>query len=194
MLLGTFVQNCSKIAIADPVDYSMGKPNQNVPTMIIAKNVLKGKWNVYYGGDETSNIHYILHENYANEANKMENIRMWKPFDNDVTLWGRMFGFFDFDFYRNDEICKGKKYSKFLKYDGEGNEWYNYLNHNYWKGSYTDSILDHGCTFYLSVGDFCEGDSFSCYYLKNLCGKIYGLAFYWDEENDEDVSECKSDE
>jgi hypothetical protein len=189
--MNSFVQLSNEMVIADPINDSLGEfAEHDYPSMIIASNVLTGKWHYHCVDKEYSNkphgIYYILHENYDDLSEKYQNIEHWTPFGETVTLWGRMFGFFDKSFYRNDDIAKDKTFYNFVKSDKKGNAWYNYLNHNYWKGRYAESILEHGCTCYMGNDYFVPADDYSCYYLKNHENKIYGLAVYWYDWYEED--------
>src|SRR5437868_15512695 len=90
-----------------------------------------------------------------------------------------MFGFFDKKIYRNDDTTKNKIYKKFLKSNKIGNDWYDYLNHEYWHNEYANSVFPGGCTKNVQHRNFVPADDFSCYYLLDNNDKICGLALKW---------------
>jgi len=187
MSLGSFKQTSNKIIVADPADTSLDGAQRNYPTMIAAKNVLKGTWHIYQYDDDKESLAYILHEDYINDYKKFRSIDKWLRYKNTITVWCRMFGFFDSKFFRNDDVATGKKCSDFVKVSNSGDKWYNYCDYNYWKGSCTESVMKHGCTTVITKEDFCPVDDFGCFYLKNDNRKIHGLAVGWgDNEEDED--------
>jgi hypothetical protein len=137
MYIGSFKQTSRKMIIADPTDDSLtSKEKHGYNTMIIANKVLKGKWNIYVYDEDTFGMYYVLHENYTDGYNKYKSIDYkWKMFGGEsMTIWGRMFGFFDKKFFRNDKMVKGEKTSEFTPTKNPGDAWYNFHNHRYWKG------------------------------------------------------------
>lgn len=185
MSIGSFKQTSNKIIVADPLDTTLNGKKNSYSTMIIAKNVLKGTWHMFQHDEETEGISYILHDTYAKKYKKFRSVDKWQQYDDSVTLWSRMFGFFDKTFFRNDDIVGNKKISKFIKTNEPGDKWYNYCDYHYWKGSCTDSAMPHGCTMTMTKEDFLPADDYGCYYLKNDNGKIYGLAVAWFNEDTE---------
>ena len=193
MYIGSFEQISSEIIVADPCDDSLtSNKKKSYDTMVVIKNALKGIWNVYDYTDKICGCttQYIVHESYDKNLNELKMVDGWK-FAN-FTVWGRMYGFFDKNFYRNDEIAdkiKNKSKDKFkgkpepetqAKMD-EGDKWYDWCNHRYWDGQYKTVSMEFGCTFYIGEEDFCPADDFPCCFLTNDEDKVYCVAAQFKE-------------
>ena len=66
-----------------------------------------GEMYCYNVTNDTSCMYYILYESYSHLSEKYTDIddNKWNAVDDNVTSWGRMVGFFDKNFYINDEIA-----------------------------------------------------------------------------------------
>lgn len=170
-MLNYFEQKSDRMIVAHPTDNSISIPNMSkYKTLLIVDNIIKGKWIVF----EDDKSFYILQEEYSNLKKTKKNMN-WKKLD-DFVVWDNMAGFFDYDFYRNDNIVKGELAKQFVQIKYSGDLWFNYYYQEYWSES-KNSILKFGCTFELDK-NVLSGNEYSCYYIKNKDNQIYGLLLH----------------
>jgi hypothetical protein len=151
--------------------------------MGFVSNVKKGKWNAYVewidlGGWGERIAMLVVHH----QDNKSIKIDFNNPLNFDAGVDSGQFGFFDKDFYRNDESAKG-----LAKYDfngdfglkEEGDEWYRVccaltLSEDSW------GVLPNGAVSSSGIGD----GSYDVFQQVNDEGEVIALCCVYLSEDD----------
>lgn len=158
--------------------------------MGVVNNVKKGKWNadVQYmdlgGWGERISVLMVSHE-----SNTLPTFDFDNPLGFTAGVDSGQFGFFDKDFYRNDESAKDlKKYQFSDDYDREeGDQWYRACA-DLTLGTESWGVLPNGAVSSSGVGD----GSYDVFEQKNAEGEVIALCcvFLWEDEEDEYCEEC----
>ena len=154
--------------------------------MGVVNNVKKGKWIADIelldlgGWGERISMLVVSHENNSFPIFNFDN-----PLNFTAGVDSGQFGFFDKDFYRNDEKAKDlPKYDFSIDFDKEvGDVWYRAcaeltLSSENW------GVLPNGAVSSSGIGD----GSYDVFEQKNAEGEVIALCcvFLWDEEEDDE--------